>query len=425
MSVAIDRFQLTVYTNAGDARARAFAGRLPQWIPAAIGAACSGEAVGDGALLVPRLRVELGVDFAGSTNDDVARAIAGAFVDHLTKVTSSPASAIGAEAAARETVNSIIAGKSLRCPSAEVEAAAWLLARLRNSSTTLWRRSFDREFSHMPIGAALCELVRRASNSRALIEGLGTSALERIARHCTEAEAEKILGLLEDYREPDAATLRAVELSLRQHFSDLAGAPHRCALIACSAAIQQGLAGASKTARERVRDIAQQSPASSTAAGYEQHVFPSNLTGLWCLLPALAYRLRGVGEQRARRMAIEVAALLAGKDAPADPAIAAWEAARPEDVDSGPIDRRSIVRLAVRAIRDFAAGLTRLERARCTYILRAVLSGPGLVLRTPSGWEATLPRSPLRIILDRAGLLGPIATPWNRLDLRFVRDAVQ
>lgn len=188
---------------------------------------------------------------------------------------------------------------------------------------------------------------------------------------------------------------------------------------------------------------------SSSSGERRELPLESNCTGIWILLPYLARRLHsfeaqsrggnfddatrqvghddsaqgGFDSESARAVAFVVAERLWGPAASRDPAVAAFVCGRePEALRAAMPRELRVARLCVSLLRDFAQGLRRFERARPGYLLKATLTGPGLVCRTPAGWSATLPQAPLRIVIERAGLLGGVTTPWDEPALTFVRD---
>jgi hypothetical protein len=152
-------------------------------------------------------------------------------------------------------------------------------------------------------------------------------------------------------------------------------------------------------------------------------VLRSNCTGFWLLLPHLERCRAPTDEPVARAVAFAMAERLCGKSAADDPAIAAFMNGERSDelLERVPAGER-IDRLAVRVVRSFAQSLTHFERARCGYVLQAFLRGPGEVRRTSNGWRATLPRSPLRIVLEHALWLGKVETAWSEPVLEIVRE---
>jgi len=434
MGHAVDKIRVDVQARSGAGRARTLLHELSRRLAEPMAKAFEDSGLGEGTLLVPRLRLEVRIDLTRASADDVAAAIARACAEALLEMSIGGKTVTATQTDAAAVVAETVAGdQPVCCANVETEAAAWLVTRFHGSSTRLWKRSFEREFAHASIGSTLAALVHHFPNPRALLAALGGNDLDEIIRHCTEPEARAVLFRLDDGREPSAQTWRIVREMLRDRRLQLARAPYRMALRVCAQALRAEAPGASSAALTLAQEFGESvfPSANSLSAEFEAAThdvrevetvgnawMPSDLTGLWCLLPALATLLRDVDEDSARRAAIGAALLLAGEDALDDPAIAAWGCDQSDQQSFAGSHRR----LAVQSIRRFAQGLRGFERARCTYVLRAILSGPGAVRRVEDGWEATLPRSPLRIILDRSGLLGDVKTPWQRPALRLVHE---
>lgn len=246
-------------------------------------------------------------------------------------------------------------------------------------------------------------------------------------------------------RAPDGAPRGAGASSGRANASDAArhaGVRDDAGAVASSALAASGIAS-DATANDAARDSALARPNDSRASDARENdadgenrraargaitdarLAPaaSALTGLWCLLPHLA-RLTAAyvaGERRAA--AVAVAERLAGPDAVDDPAVAAWCGDRPrDDVLAALPPAIRVDRLAVSSVRAFARTLRGFERASCTYVLRAMLDGPGVVAQRDGGWIATLPRSPLRVVLDYAGVGGKLGKPWGDETYAYVAD---
>ena len=152
--------------------------------------------------------------------------------------------------------------------------------------------------------------------------------------------------------------------------------------------------------------------------------------------PALSGSPHRLG-RRAQRSCYRdrLAQRLGGAVAADDPAVTALclPGESPRDLCATAVpDCVRVERLAVAIVRDFARTLAHFEQARCGYILRAILSGSGSVRRTPDGWSATLPQSPLRVVLDaqrclaRSTLRGRRrVSPWFAMtsDVAVVRSS--
>ena len=385
--VTIDRMRIDVRTNADVARARAMAETLPGNLPSAIGRALAHHGSSYRRLLVPQIRVELRADLSSTSSDALARALAAACAQALDEEAST-ADALGGVGGAE----ACLASNAVWC-TPEVEMAAWLTATLHGSTVDLWKRSLDREFAHTPVSHAFRSLLGRVDDPAAVVRALGSANFEALACSSSEADACAILMKLDSRLLPEG-DMNAESSCYRKALIDYARA------------------GRTESPAELIDATANGS--SESNAGWDR----SNFTGLWCLLRPLADLLEGFDEAEARHLATYVAVLLCGESALIDPAISLWQCEPANPTGAEILLSR---RLATLAIRRFARRLYRFEEARCSYILRAMLSGPGFVRETADGFEATLPRSPLRVVLDRADVLGEIRTPWRGPTLRLVK----
>jgi hypothetical protein len=154
----------------------------------------------------------------------------------------------------------------------------------------------------------------------------------------------------------------------------------------------------------------------------ERLTLDSECTGFWLLLPHLARRLREYNDDDARAIATRVAKALFGARASDDPAISVFSPREPLASGGERIAGVCAERLAVAVVRDFARTLHRFERARGGYIARAMLFGSGRLWQVEDRWCATLPHSPLRIVLERTSPYGDVSTPWAEPKLELVRD---
>jgi hypothetical protein len=244
----------------------------------------------------------------------------------------------------------------------------------------------------------------------------------RFSLRSTPAEALQLLALIDDGIEPSAETRRRADARFREQTEALPAAVRAAA--AALALLFENAEGAAEAAQTALRasERAAIAIASVPVPGLDAPQ-TSNLTGLWLLLPFAGEQLDGLDELERRAVALAVAELLAGSDAGDDPAVAAWFGdASERDLHAAVPPDAPIARIAASAVRAFARQLGYLRRPRCSYVLRAILSGPATVRRREDGaFEATLPRSPLRVLLERAGCLGPVKAPWRHPALEFVR----
>jgi 2-phospho-L-lactate guanylyltransferase (CobY/MobA/RfbA family) len=388
-----------------------------------------------------------------------------------------------ATSAAERILAALRQSEGVRVASREEEAAAWLLALARGERSRLPRASPHDDLERLSTPRAFAELMKRVDSPDALLDALSPRFTAELAARCADADARNALVRLDACADVPAEIWRAVAQRFAALSAHEARAPWRAALFAvveaaprdaraATVAAAHTFAAACDTRGARPSALARGNAASEARdaavreahldgapkreadahdgttsandipadvaaalvaaarrdAGGAAHESPydvalaSDLTGLWCLLPHVA-RLTAHFDERSRRAAaLAVAQVLAGTSASDDPAIACWcGEERAEDLLAALPANVQPHRLAVAAVRRFARSLRHFEQARCTYVLRAILSGPGDVIRRRDGWDATLPRAPLRVILDRAALIGPLETPWEGR-FAFVRD---
>jgi hypothetical protein len=372
VSVIVDR--CTIELRGDDAAA--FARELRAALPDALGAAFAARPEA-GIAVVPVMRMSLSAPLAGIRARDVAVSIAEACAE----AAATRCTMIGAasdepwESAAAAALTALGEGDGVQLD-ASTEAAAWLVAHARDERSVVRRASPYADAEHLSIGASFAHVALRVGDARALVRALGPTWALRLAERCTNDEARAILRLLRDGDEPSAA-LRATLAALERAATDA-----------------------------RVRDAA-------THGMHADEPQESGSTGFWLLLPALARCLGDVDDDVGQAVAGALAETLWGPSAADDPAIRAFTGDLPSDGKRLlPPDLR-LGRLAVSVVRAFAAELGPFRRARCTYVLRAILSGTGSVRRHGETWYATWPRSPLRIVLERCCRPGPVARPWE------------
>jgi hypothetical protein len=404
----------------------------------AFGAALASHAANSGVVVVPRLRVTVRAPLGGMRGRDLARAIADACLRAAVNDSSTLAACAAdrEEGTAERTLRALTVLEGVRIDRA-TEAAAWLAALARDERTVLRRASPYADLEHLSSAAALVAVCARVG-ARAVLVSLGTTWAYTLARRCSAAEAIRLLAMLDDGSEPTAHTWRM--LAERAAHAAQAGESEVRALLLAIRGVFEGYPGAVNAARVIVTLPAAASTSGATPAlaaqalagaeerrsidpGSGETPFESVCTGFWLLLAHLTRRIWEFDEESARAIAFVVAERLWGALAGDDPAIRAFTGERePAALRSAVPPQARIDRLSVCVVRDFARTLGHFERARAGYLLRRMLFGPGLVWRTAEGWAATLPQSPIRIVLERACLLGEAATPWSEPKLAFARD---
>lgn len=384
MAVHVGRIALSVRTvpERHDVAGEALR-QLRQSIGGAFDGAASREQRG-GVALIPKMRVTMRASLGRVSGDDLARAIADACIKAAAGRCTEVDPAEGSEAygsRAERIVQLLDSEPGVRCEPEE-EAAAWLVASMNGRQSPLWRMSAYSDLSGRGVAAAFCEMCARVPNARAIIRALGRQWAVLLASRCTDAQSLTVLQALNDGKEPVRALGAAIDGTYAQ-------AP--------------GVAAAGQIKAEAA--------------------LASNLAGVWLLLPHIANHRGFASDRAARATALAIARYLGGSFADDDPAVMALceegESLR-ELAAAIPDDR--VERVAVSAIRDFAQKLSHFEGARCGYVLRAMLGGPGIVRRVEGGWSASLPHSPLRIVLQRASLVGELNVPWDSPRLFIERD---
>jgi hypothetical protein len=415
MSVDVGTVRLRFETSSA---ARARAERVARELRASLGAELA-RAAGSYALerdvaLVADVKVTVRAPLRSIRGADLARAIATESLRTIARESPRLRANGGAAGTAEWALLAYDAENGVRIDAA-TEAAAWLVALASDRPTFARQRSPYADLAHRPSGAAFLEVCRRFGDAGAVVRALGARWARTLALRCAPGEAERLLAALDDGAEPEASTWLAARGALSGARSSRAVA----ALAYACDAVVSGTTGAAKAARTLLTAV----PRDETLVSENGVWLASFCTGFWLLLPHLAPAFHGREERAARAIAAAVAERLFGCDALEDPALApVLGGERPDELAAAlPADAR-VARIAVRAIRAFANSLPRFERSRCGYVLAVLLSGQGEVRQTSAGFEATLPRAPLRIVLDRAGALGPVATTWATPRLTLVRD---
>jgi hypothetical protein len=427
--------------------------------------------------IVPRLRVTLTAPLGRLGGRELARRIARACIDAI----ASQCGTLGSwptdsrEGSAERTLRVLRVADGVRVDRA-TETASWLVALVRDEPGVIRHASPYADLATRPLGAAFLEVCARSDVPRSIIAALGSKWARILALRCSPAEATALLRVLDDGTEPDAATWRVLLASLtgekrwetnglgrglatpfdaltmeREYARDpgfavrvLAAAlggllEHRRGIVAAarsivsSRSLQSELLTSNETLALPTESVAVSNDALAEAAvgtltETEDEVagatiLASDFTGFWLLLPHLTCCLAQVDEPIARAVVFAVAERICGEAAASDPAISAFmDGQRADDLLAFLPGTERISRLTARVIRSFARSLAGFERARCGYVVRALLRGPAQVRRTPKGWMATLPRSPLRIVLEHAGLLGRVPVPWSKPVLEIVGE---
>lgn len=451
------------------AAAERFGADLRAALPGALAEALAPYAALPGVAIVPRLRVNAAVAFGTANARAAARRIAASCVEAIVAESATLGSSPSDRSAgtAERTLRALPVLDGVRIDAA-TEAAAWLVALARDERSVVRRVSPYADLERVTSGAAFAAICERAG-ARAVIAALGPGWAYRLALRCTAFDATRLLALLDDGAEPAAATwlalrtfrdeLRAVadvcapgvgesesargipagfdpalvrELTrhLRGRDDLIATTPDSVlALIVALHGVfggEPGVVGAARAltapARSTAVDVAVSRAPSVPIASPEESVACA-CAGFWLLLPHLARRLAGFAEDDARGIALRIAERLFGNDARSDPAVLALTDGRDQDGLRARVpDAVRVDRLAVAIVRDFARTLLRFERARPWYVVRAMLTGPALLRHAPDGYAATLPQSPVRVVLERAALLGPVLAPWDEPHLTIVRD---
>lgn len=401
----------------GAALVRELRAMLPEALMAAVRTAADS---GAGVVLVPRITASMRGSLRGLRGSRVARVLAQASIAAAVE-RSAPVAAQSDESGTAQTiVETLRSGTSVRCRSLAEAGAAWLVALILDEPGVLRSLTPFADLQHRSSGAAFAEVCGRTGDAGAVVAALGRSRAIAFAARCTAGEAAAVLRSMAEEGEPAAdtwaflagrvdAALRAGDETreVRLLRATIEGRfDHRPGVVAAAQTLLRTMP------RPQPSDASQGLP------------LESNLTGLWLLWPYLSRHVDGHDERAMRGIALALGEFLGGAIADDDPALAVLcnDGESPHSLRAAAPAGLQIERLAVALVRDFARSLTHFERARCGYILRAILSGPGSVIRTPGGAEATLPHSPLRVVLERAALLGPLDVPWRLPCLALVRD---
>jgi hypothetical protein len=421
MPASIGRVELTVRaaSHASD-RAALLARDVRSALPAALTAAAAAADGGvAGVVLVPRVNVSMNGALRRLRGEHVARTLARACIDAVVERSSPLRDAAGEDdGRAQCIVDTLRSGESVRCASRAEAAAAWLVASSIGEPGMLLSLPPFADLRYRSSGAAFAQVCERVNDAGAVIGALGRRWSERFAALCSEADARSVLRMMANDDDPDAETWTFLAGRLAASAERDAGSPARRLLSAAIAGRFEGRAGIAAAARSMLA-----SP--RRAAGTNvANAMASDLCGIWLLWRRLGPLVDGYDEREARAVALALGERLGGSFAAGDPALAALccDGESLRDLRAAAPRGLHVERLTVAVIRDFARGLTHFERARCGYVLRAILSGPGEVTRTADGWSATLPHSPLRVVLERASLLGPVAVPWESPRLTLVPD---
>ncbi|MBV9270749.1 MAG: hypothetical protein JO165_06620 [Candidatus Eremiobacteraeota bacterium] len=422
MAVNVGRITFSIHTAAQrrDVANEALRGLRESIAPAFEQAASNIQA--DGVSLIPKLRVTMSASLARASGDRLARAIADACVNAAAVRCTDVDAASGNDAygsRAERIVQLLETEPGVKCQ-LEDEAAALLIASLNARQTALCRISPFSDSIRRGSGTAFCEICLRLGNARGIIRALGRVWALMLAGKCTDAQALTVLHALTDGEEPASATwahaARALLVEDESRASTRLVRGLKAAIDGTLAGLP-GIAGAVQTLLSA--ETAQLADAATT-----KPALASNLTGLWLLLPHITRHIDDVDDRTTRAIAFALAQYLGGAVSESDPAVAALvnDGESPRDLRAAIPRGIRVNRLAVAVVRDFAQALRRFERARCGYILRAILSGPGSVRPVAGGWSASLPHSPLRVVLQRASLIGELNVPWQSPRFFIERD---
>ena len=424
MSASIGGVKLIVrVTDDAQPRGALFAREIRSMLPDALTAEVTHAASGPpGVVLVPRVNVSMHGALRRLHGGAVARKLAAACVDAA--VTRSRPVDLGVDAQdasmAVHIVETLRSGESVRCRSLAEAAAAWLVALIWDEPGMLLTLAPFADLRHRSSGAAFTQICARVADPTAVVRALGRRWSLLFAARCTESEASRVLRGMPAGDEPALETWAFIADRLAAP-GDRAPASYGGRLL--NAAIdgifdrRPGIVAAARSLLAAAAPV--------RAAGVPQPEFrTSNLCGVWLLWPHLTPYLGDVDERGTRALALALGEYLGGAFAAGDFALEALcrDGESLHDVRAAVPPAVRIERLAVSVVRDFSLRLTRFERARCGYVLRAILSGSGSVIRMDGEWRATLPHSPLRVVLERAALLGPLRVPWQSPRLTVIRD---
>lgn len=366
---------------------------LPDAIAGAVGATSAG-----GVAFVEKMNVTVSAPLSAMSGDDLSEVIARACVEAAEHRTTHVGPGIGV---AEEVLRRSTTDDGVRCGSLAEEAAAWLIALVLDDQGPVRRLSPHRDLEHLTSGAALAAVCRWLGDARQVTHAMGPQWSGLFARRCDEQDAATVLDLLDDGRDPVDDTMRLVEQRLRE--ADRVRQQAAGLLVALEG-VEAGLPGVVAAVREAV------GAANANAAARRE----SLATGLWLLLPHLAHALGPVDDLVARGIVLAVLEWLGGPMIADDPAMTAFYGDESRQTLLDAVPESVVVRhIAVRALRDFTRTLHYFERSSGAYVLRNVLRGPGTVRLDADGWHATLPASPLHVLLDRTSPYGPLLTPWS------------
>jgi hypothetical protein len=434
VSARVGRIGLRLETSRdGHEAAERIARELRGALPGAIETALAPYAADDDVAIVPRLRITVRAPLAATTGRAIARTIADACARTIASDAAPLAPhATGASTSAAETLLERLTPDGGVRADAATEAAAWLIALALDERPDFRRISSFADDEHLATPAALVAACERCGAS-AVFRRLGRTWARTLASRASAREARALLRLLDDDdREPSPETWAYARAALRAAGGASEQLELRAVLVAVDgvlaerpgigAAVRSLLAAPTRPAGTTSRDADRAAGLEHPEPGDERGpAVASACTGFWLLLPHLARRVGSLDDETARLVAAGVAACLWGSEATTDPAIAAFLTGATAEAMLRH-DGVRIERLAVAAVRDFARTLFRFERARCGYVLRSMLYGPAVVWHEADRWFATLPQSPLRVVVERTAPYGDVAAPWAEPALTMVRD---
>lgn len=403
MSTRIGRVRLSLPAPmTADRDAQTFVRDLRTALSGAFAAATATYS-GDAVYVVRKMRVTVDAPLDGVNGRDLASAIADACIAAAVTRSGEPAASDERGAA---IVSAVGSGEGVRCAGQAEAAAAWLIALLSDDASMHDIPSPFDDVAHLPSSSAFLEVAERIGDMRGLLTALGSRWARAFITRCTTAEAERALNLL------SRAETGVPDRSARAHAIEVLQSQSPT----LEPAVRAILTAVELHARGFLQPVA--AAREARAATLE-----SDMTGCWLLLPYVRRHVAQWTENERRAIALALAERVGGAAAVHDPAIAAWFGdLTPGDLAALLPRNARLDRILVATLRDFARTFRGFERARCAYLIRTMLRGRGIVRDTGRLVTATLPRSPIRIVLERAGCAGPLEAPWPHPRLEVVRD---